>query len=297
MRGDAKEKIFMSTFQRFEKFLEKFVLLQNREETDQQSNLSEVYNHYWTILWSRYDSVIAISNISGMPPSDGWSNSHPDKKLALSWACCEERSSPATYYLPNIAKAAQCLCRVAVTTYWDIETTWEKGLSGREINRRVCCIFFIKVYRTILFTLSLQFWMFDNKCSNIVLRCDRYGDNNTLIQRIQVIVQGLVNEAAEVHRLGTFWRTFFISIMHRHLNNETLHRGGTLWHVIARNSIHTNARMLFTWTFFDRFLTCNYSTTGCTVSQYKTAFEHYLIRRFLLSFSFSFELFIDWLID
>ena len=46
--------------------------------------------------------------------------------------------------------------------------------------------------------------MFDNKCSNIVLRCDRYGDNNTLIQRIQVIVQGLVNEAAEVHRLGTF---------------------------------------------------------------------------------------------
>lgn len=269
MRGDAKEKIFMvtSTFQRFEKFSGKFVILQNREEADQQSNLSKVYNHYWTILWSRYDSVITISNISCMPPSDGWSNSHPDKKLALSWACCEERSSPATYYLPNIAKAAQCLCRVAVTTYWDIETTWEKGLSGREINRRVSCLFFIEVYRTILFTLSLQFWMFDNKCSTIVLRCDRYGDNNTLIERIQVIVQSLVNEAAEVHRFETFSRIFFRTILHRHSNNEILHRGETFCHVIARNSMHTEAKMLFTWTFFDHFLTCNQLTTGCTVSQ------------------------------
>ena len=230
------------------------------EEADQQSNLS---NYHWTILWSRYDSVITISNISGMPPSDGWSNSHPYKKLALSWACCEERSSPATYHLPNFAKTAQCIRRVAVTPYWDIETTWEKGLSGREINRRVSCIFFTGVWRTILSTLSLQFWMFDDKCSTIVLRCDRYGDNNTLIERIQVIVQGLVNEAAEVNRFGIF----LITIMQRHSKNDRLHRGGNFGHVIARNSIHTKARMLFTRTFIDSFLTCNHFTTGCTVSQ------------------------------
>lgn len=219
MRGDAKEKIFMvtSTFQRFEKFLEKFVLLQNREEADQQSNSSKVLNHHWTIFWSHYDSVITISNISGMPPSDGWSNSHPYKKLALSWACCEKRSGPATYYLPNFAKAAQCLRRVAVTPYWDIETTWEKGLSCREVNRRVSCIFFIEVYRTILSTLSLQFWMFDNKCSTIVLLCDRYGDNNTLIERIQVIVQGLVNEAAEVHRFGIFSKAIMQTFEQRNI--------------------------------------------------------------------------------